>query len=104
MNVLSVRWPETLTNESVYLLAQVKRWSKIVKKRRLKWFSKIITAKNEESLCLCYISVSETQGNTNNNMVNYFKDLNLSWEGAVTRNGDKEIRNEAPLSVADNSK
>ena len=80
-----------MTNDNVYLLTQVKKWGKIVIKRRLKWFSKIVTAKNDTPMRKAFdYATSHYQrprGKPTTTWLsvvkNDFKSLNISWDDAI---------------------
>ena len=42
--VLNVKWPNIVKNEDVYRKTATTEWSNIIRKRRLKWFGKVIRA------------------------------------------------------------
>ena len=42
--VLNVKWPNIVKNEGVYRKTAATEWSSTIRKRRLKWFGKVIRA------------------------------------------------------------
>ena len=42
--VLNANWPNIIKNEDVYRKTAATEWSNIIRKRRLKWFGKVIRA------------------------------------------------------------
>ena len=40
--VLNVKWPNIVKNEDIYRKTAATEWSNIIRKRRLKWFGKVI--------------------------------------------------------------
>ena len=48
--ILNVKWPKIATNKEVYERTKIKKWSEVIKKKRLKWMSKMILAKEDTPL------------------------------------------------------
>ena len=42
--VLNVKWPNIVKNEGIYRKTAATEWNNIIRKRRLKWFGKVIRA------------------------------------------------------------
>ena len=40
--VLDIKWPRIIKNETIYQVTKVKKWSEIIKKRRLSWVGHLL--------------------------------------------------------------
>ena len=87
--VLNVRWPNIETNDHVYERTKTKyRWSQDIKKRRLKWFGKVIrmdeTIPAKKALRYATQPFKRPPGKPPSTWINTikkdFQSLNISWE------------------------
>ena len=89
--VLNVKWPNAVKKEDIYRKAVATEWSNIIRKRRLKWFGKVIRAGESTPLKRAFnygnAPYQRPHGKATSTWLSIiksdFRNLNFTWDEAI---------------------
>ena len=106
--ILNIKWPKTITNEKIYEKTEIEKWSQIARKRRLKFFGKVVRMDEDIPVkkVLKYATepLKKSIGKPKTTWLSTIKsDLernNMSWENAIEIAKNKKVWNNITKNFA----